>query len=114
MCEIQSSTNKLISQAKQRYSSNLGDKLLDPSTGHKTFWTAFKRIAKKSTQTSHHLLKITFTLQIFKKRPIYLTNVSNQCKIHDNGSSLPGITTKTNTLITHITISKKQIIDVRK
>ena len=32
---------------------------------------------------------------------------SNQCQIDGNGSTLPGITTKTNALITHVTISKK-------
>ena len=45
-----------------------------------------------------------------KKANIFNEYFSNQCQIHDNGSTLFGILTKTttNALITHITICRPQ------
>ena len=45
--EVKNSTNKLIREAKQTYYEQLGNKLSDPQTGHKNFWSAFKRIINK-------------------------------------------------------------------
>ena len=50
--EVQNSTNKLINEAKRTYYENLGNKLSDPDTGPKYFWTAFKRISNKKKQTN--------------------------------------------------------------
>ena len=35
-----------------------------------------------------------------------------QCKIHDNGSALPNLVSKTNSSIFHIAISHAQIVDI--
>ena len=49
--EVQNSTNSLIREAKQTYYEKLGDKLSNPQTGQKIFWSAFKSVTnKKSTQ----------------------------------------------------------------
>ena len=50
--DVQNATNKLIREAKKAYFENLGNKLSDPKTGQKYFWTAFKRISNKKKQTN--------------------------------------------------------------
>ena len=50
--DVQKSTNKLIKQARQTYFTSLGEKLSDPNTGQKSFWTVSKLLTLKSKQTS--------------------------------------------------------------
>merc|ERR1712183_1020785 len=45
-------TKDAIEEAKSKYMENLGKKLCDPSCGHKTFWTAYKRLANKKKNTN--------------------------------------------------------------
>ena len=50
--EFQKSTNSLIREAKQAYYENLGDKLSNPQTGQKIFWSAIKRLTNKKKHTN--------------------------------------------------------------
>ena len=46
-------TNKLIREAKSNYVKTLSDKICDPDSGCKVFWSAFKRLLNnKKTQIS--------------------------------------------------------------
>ena len=47
---VQNETNKLIKETKKQYYENLGNKLSDPKTGQKSFWTAYKKIANKKKE----------------------------------------------------------------
>ena len=49
---VKNLTNKLIREAKRSYYEKLGNKLSDPKTGQKNFWTAFKRTTNKKKQTN--------------------------------------------------------------
>ena len=48
----QALTNRIVSQAKIKYINDLGHKICDPNTGHKTFWSAFKRLSNKKKITN--------------------------------------------------------------
>ena len=50
--QVRNSTNKLIKEAKVAYYTNLGNKLSDPLTGQKHFWTASKKITNKKRNTN--------------------------------------------------------------
>ena len=45
-------TNMIVSQAKIKYINDLGHKICDPKTGHRTFWSAFKRLSNKKKITN--------------------------------------------------------------
>ena len=71
----QNLTNKLIREAKRSYLEKLGQKLSDPTTGQKTFWTAFKRLSnKKKSQTFLLFTKMVDTSPTFIISLISLMN----------------------------------------
>ena len=111
---VQNSTNKLIREAKRSYFDKLGDKLSDPQTGQKHFWTAFKRITNKK--------KLTNIPPIFDNN-VYVTNFqhkanifndyfADQCKTHDNGSVLPDFISRTDISKSLIIVNTDQIIEI--
>ena len=65
-------TTKLIREAKRSYYEKLGNKLSDPQTGQKKFWTAFKRISNKK--------KIMNIPPIFDNN-MYVSNFQQKAKI---------------------------------
>ena len=112
--EIQNSTNKLICKAKRSYYEKLGTKLSDPQIGHKSFWTAFKRITNKKKLTNIPPIfdNNTYVTNFQQKTKIFNDYFADQCKIHDNGSALPEFIYKTNASISHININVDQIVDI--
>ena len=81
--EVQNATNKLIRDAEWCFYEKLVDKLSDPETGQKDFWTAFKRISNKK--------KLTNIPPIFENNR-YIPNFQQKADIfdiYDNGSVLP-------------------------
>ena len=72
--EVQNSTNKLINAAKRTFYVNLGNKLPDPNTGQKHFWTAFKRISNKKKQTNiPPIFENNCYMTNFQQKPKHLT-----------------------------------------
>ena len=69
----QNSTNKLINAAKRTFYVNMDNKLSDPNTGQKHFWTAFKRISNKKKQTNIPPIFENNCYVIFSKKPKHLT-----------------------------------------
>ena len=45
--QTQCATNRTITNAKSKYLTNLGNKICDPTTGPKCFWTAFNKLLNK-------------------------------------------------------------------
>ena len=45
-------TQKAIQEAKDHYFADLSDKLCNPTTGQKTFWSAYKRLSNKKKITN--------------------------------------------------------------
>ena len=112
--EVQNATNKQIRDAKRVYFENLGNKLSDPKTGQKHFWTAFKRISNKKKQTNiPPILENNHYVTTFQqKAQIFNVYFAEQCQINDNGSILPEFNSQTNASISQISISTNQIIDI--
>ena len=112
--EVQNITDKLIKQAKLAYYSKLGDELSDPKTGPKNFWTAFKNVfnKKKYTNIPSIIENNNYISILHLKANIFNDYFAMQCKIHDNGSALLNLVSKTNSSISHIAIFREQIIDI--
>ena len=112
--EVQNSTNKLINAAKRTFYVNLGNKLSDPNTGQKHFWTAFKRISNKKKQTNIPPIfeNNCYVTNFQQKAQTFNDYFAEQCKIYDNGSLLPEFISKTNASISQINITTTQIIDI--
>ena len=90
--EVQKATNKLIREAKQTYYNKLHEKLPSPQTGQKHFWNAFKRITNKSKQTNIPLIAENNNfITNFQKKLIFNDYFADQCKILDNGSTSPEV-----------------------
>jgi len=112
--EIQKYTNRLIKDAKHTYFEKLGEKLSDPRTGHKHFWTAFKRISnkKKTTNIPPIFDNNTFISNISQKANMFNDYFAEQCEILDNGSILPELKYNTNAFISDIEIPLNRIISI--
>ena len=112
--EVQNLTNKLIHDAKQSYYEKLGNKLSDPQTGHKNFWTAFKRITNKKKLTNIPPIfdNNTYVTNFQQKAKIFNEYFADQCIIHDNGSVLPEFISRKNASLSHINITTVQIVDI--
>ena len=112
--EVRNSTNKFIKEAKLAYYTNLGIKLSDPETGQKHFWTAYKRIANKKRNTNiPPIIDDDIFISNFKKKAdLFNDYFANQCIINDNGSVLPSFVPKTAALLSHVSVTKEQIINI--
>ena len=111
---VQNTTNKLIREAKQLYYEKLGDKLSDPQTGHKQFWNAFKTITnkKKYTNIPPIIENDAYISNFRQKANLFNDYFADQCKLFENGSTLPEVTYKTNESIYHINITVDHIVDI--
>ena len=80
----------------------------------KNFWTAFKNVVnkKKYTNIPPIIENNNYISNFHLKANIFNNYFAMQCKIHDNGSALPNLVSKTNSSISHIAISREQIIGI--
>ena len=112
--EVRNSTNKIIKEAKLVYYTNLGNKLSNPVTGQKHFWSAYKKIANKKRNTNiPPIIDNDIYISNFKKKAeIFNEYFANQCTINDNRSVLPNFIPKTDALLSHVFVTKDQIINI--
>ena len=112
--EVRNLTNKLIKEAKLAYYTNLGNKLSDHAIWHKQFWTAYKKIAdkKRNTNIPPIIDNDIYISNSEKKADIFNEYFANQCTINDNGSVLPRFVSKTDELLTHVSVRREQIISI--
>ena len=112
--ETQNQTNKLIKQAKNSYYEKLGNLLSDPSSGEKHFWNAFKKLAnkKKTTNIPPIIENDVYITDFLQKASIFNDYFAKQCTIHDNGSTLPPLTYRTNSVLSNIVIKQDEIISI--
>ena len=112
--EVQNLTNKTIRQAKKNYFKQLGEKLSNPETGQKPFWTAFKRLLNKKKHSNiPPLMEGNQFVPNFKEKcSIFNNYFADQCKLHDNSSILPAPYKRTNSSLSRIEISEQQIIQI--
>ena len=94
--------------------TNLGIKLSHPEIGQKHFWTAHKRIANKKRKTNIPAIidDGVFISNFKKKADLFNDYFANQWIINENGSVLPRFVPKTNVLLSHVYVTKEQIINI--
>ena len=54
--QTQRETNKIILNGKKKYATDLGEKICNPRTGPKCFWTAFKKLLINNKNIQHTTL----------------------------------------------------------
>ena len=104
----------MIRKAKTSYYEKIGNKLCDPKTGQKTYWTAFKKIVNKKKYTNIPPLigQVHFISNFIQKAQIFNEYFAGQCKIYDNGSVLPTLRKRTDKNLVNIDITELQIVNI--
>ena len=110
----QQRTQEAISEAKSTYLENLGKKLCDPTSGQKTFWTAYRRLANKKKNTNiPPILEDGKYITNFKdKADLFNSYFADQCKPFEMDSSLPHFNPLTPNSIRLIDISEEKISSI--
>ena len=96
--------------------TNLGNKICDPNTGPKCFWTAFNRLLnnKKVTNIPPLIENDTYISCFKKKAGIFNRYFSQQYRPLVSGSNVPSFTSLTNKRISNISFGIDKIVDVIK
>ena len=112
--QTQCATNKVIANAKSKYLTNLGNKICDPNTGPKCFWTAFNRLLNNKKITNiPPLIENDKYISCFKEKAgIFNRFFALQCRTLVSGSNLPSFTSLTSKRISNISFGIEKIVDV--
>ena len=112
--QTQCATNKIITNAKSRYLTNLGNKICDPNTGPKCFWTAFNKLLNKKKITNiPPLIENEKHVSCFKEKAgIFNKYFAFQCRPLESESSLPAFTSLTNERLSNISFGTDKIVDI--
>ena len=105
----------MISEARQRYTKNLSNKVTNPDNGAKIFWSSFKRLlnSKKSTNIPPILENGSLITNFKVKASAFNKYFAEQCKIWVNDSSLPTTSIPlTSNRLSAISISSTEIIKI--
>ena len=108
--EFSAACDDLISTSKSSYYSNLANKLNNPMSGPKSYWSILNRfLGKKKIPTILPLKKINdiFETNFLTKSNIFNKYFAKQCSIIDNGSVLPNITYITDSRINEVLLSRE-------
>ena len=108
--------SNLITSTKNSYFANLGEKLNNPETRPKTYWSILKRFLNKIKIPTIPPLLVDgiFETDYKKKAAIFNTFFAKQCNIIDNGSVLPEIVFKSEKRLTDITFSSLDLSKIIK
>ncbi len=104
----------MIRRAKSSYYEKLGDMLSDSSTGEKHFWSAFRRISnkKKTTNIPPLIEDGVYVTNFRQKASVFNSYFAEQCTIHDNGSTLPPLSFRTDSVLSDVVINPGDIVEI--
>ena len=107
-------TGKAISEAKAEYIDTLSKKICDPSSGQKTFWSAYKRLSNKKKITNiPPLFENGKYVSNFKEQTIIFNNYfASQCKPFDIESHLPPFSPLTPNILSSVTFTEEAITSI--
>ena len=110
----QEKTKKAVFDAKNRFLENLSNKICNPTTGQKTFWSAYKRLSNKKKNTNiPPIYEDGIYISNFKnKSSIFNKYFAQQCQPFNIASTLPNFTPLTNNFLTDITFTHAQIAGI--
>ena len=88
LASITISSSDTIIKAKEKYISSLGDKLNDPKSGAKSYWSILKKFLQKKNipLIPPILFNGTFITKIFEKTTLFNTFFADQCTLINNNS----------------------------
>ena len=103
-------TKEAIENAKSSYIEGLSKKICDPTSGHKVFWSAYKRLSNKKKITNiPPLLENGKYVSNFKEKAIVLNNYfAVQCRPFEIETEIPMLTSLTNNVLNSVFISERQ------
>ena len=116
LIEITEITSNLISTYKDSYFKKLGQKLNDPNTSTKAYWSILKRFLNKlKIPEIPPLIENNVFITDFKtKATIFNEFFSNQCTTCENGSFLPVFNYRTPTRLKNIIFSAADLSRIIK
>ena len=105
-----------INKSKENYLKSLGNKLIDKSTGIKTYWKIMNNILNKCKipRISPLLVENKIITDCVDKVKLFNEYFLLQCKPINNNSVLPDYSPITDTRLENIIITPKQILDIIK
>ena len=112
---VQKETTKIIQDAKDIYIKRHSDKLCDPNSGSKIFWSSYKKLlnTKKNTNIPPICVEQNFISNFKEKAKIFNKYFAKQCQPLENNSNLPGhITHITNNRLETVKIEENDIIEI--
>ena len=91
LVRVTSLRSDVITKAKEKYIYSLGNKLNDPQTGSKCYWSILNKFLQK--KKIHLIPPIlwngTFVTNVCEKITLFNTIVADQCTPINNSSTLP-------------------------
>ena len=107
---------KSILEAKEKYISQLSQKLIDPSTEPKTYWKIINRFVnnKKTPIIPPLLVSNKIVSNFSEKANLFNKFFASQCTPLENNSSLPPFCLKTDKSLSSLEISETDIFAIIK
>ena len=111
---IRNETSRMVANAKEQYYSNLGQKLSDPTTGIKTFWSTMNRLInkKKTTNVPPLLEKGFFMTSIEAKTNIINKYFVQMCSETSTSSTLPNFIPRSQIGLEGFTIRRESVLQL--
>ena len=114
LVRVTSLSSDVITKAKEKYLYSLGNKLNDPQTGAKSYWSILNKFLhkKKIPLIPPMLCNGIFVTNIYEKITLFNTFFADQCTPINNSSTLPPFEYKINSNIENISFSEHEIVSI--
>ena len=116
LIEATNFVSDLITTSKESYLTNIGEKLNDPNTSPKTYWSLLKRFLNKVKipEIPPLIINNVFVTDFIAKGNLFKIFFNNQCSTLENGSVIPEFNYKTNERVTNIQFSSSDILKITR
>ena len=114
LVRVTSLTSDAIIKAKEKYFHYLGDKLNDPQTYVKSYWSILNKFLKKKRipLIPPILSNGTFITNVCEKVMLFNSFFANQCTLINNTSTLPPFECKVNSKIDNVIFIEHDILSI--
>ena len=114
LVRVTSLSSDVITKAKEKYLYSLGNKLNNPQTDTKSYWSILNKFLqkKKIPLIPQILWNGTFVTNICEKITLFNTFFADQCTPINNSSTLPPFEYKVNSNIADVSFSEKEIVSI--
>ena len=114
LIKVTSLSSDAIIKAKKKYFFSLGNKLNDPQTGAKSYWSILNKLLQKTKipLIPPILFNGTFITNVYNKATLFNNYFADQCTPINNSSMLPPFEYKVNSKIEDISFSEVEIVSI--